>query len=74
MSLEIYYKDLNDVGQEKVNEFFLIEKAEDMNFDIVPLLIIQRDDMDEVDIIDVKDLGHLMKGIRDAQEGNFVDD
>lgn len=74
MSLEIYYRDLDEEGKKKVNEFFSIEKEEDMNFDVVPLLIIERDDDDEIDVIDIKDLGHLMKGIRDAQEGNFVDE
>lgn len=69
MSLEIYYRDLNEVGKEKVNEFFKIEKAEDMNFDVCPLLIVE----DDGEVIDVKVLASISRSIEDAQEGRFVE-
>lgn len=41
MSLEIYFRDLNESGKKKVLEFFKFEREEDANWDVFPLTIIE---------------------------------
>ena len=41
MSLEIYFRDLNEGGKKKVLEFFKVEREEDANLEAFPLLIIE---------------------------------
>lgn len=41
MSLEIYFRDLNEGGKKKVLEFFKVEREEDTNWDLFPFLVIE---------------------------------
>ena len=44
MTIEIYYDDLKDEKKAELNLIYGIENASDMNWDIVPLAVIELDD------------------------------
>ena len=42
-TFELYFSDLTPEAQTRVLEFYQIESQEDMNWDVVPLVTLERD-------------------------------
>ena len=42
-TLELYFSDLTPEAQARVLEFYQIESPEDLNWDVVPLVTLERD-------------------------------
>lgn len=42
MNLEIMFDDLNEKAKKEVLDFYGIKRPEEMNFDIVPLIVLEK--------------------------------
>ena len=40
--LEIFFNDLNEEAQQKILEYYHIHSPEEMNFEVVPLFVLER--------------------------------
>ncbi|MDA8239250.1 MAG: hypothetical protein M0Z67_02640 [Nitrospiraceae bacterium] len=56
--VEIYYDDLNEEGRKKVLDEFGVESPGDMNWDIVPVFVLEYEEKDKDDL----DKGHCACG------------
>ena len=46
-TLELYFSDLSPEAQARVLEFYQLESERDMNWDVVPLATLERDEESE---------------------------
>ncbi|MBI4583224.1 MAG: hypothetical protein HY717_04295 [Planctomycetes bacterium] len=46
-TLEVYFSDLTPEAQARVLEFYQVESELDMNWDVLPLVTLERDDESE---------------------------
>jgi hypothetical protein len=47
--LEIFFDDLNEEAQQKLLEYYHIHSPEEMNFEVVPLFLLERGDSGDRD-------------------------
>jgi len=46
--MEIYFRDLTPEAQKRVLEFYKVELEKDMNWDVVPLFILEQGETEDI--------------------------